>query len=140
MIVKINNIKKYIISGISDTLETNKIPKEQIFKDPKGKYAVVEIFKKEAYIGLKIISDENEMLVGEYVDHYYYDNYDCYLINYTIDWSYMKYGFCKLIRSMPEIPSEFYRTVKRFYFDFELYKNNYEKENGVPCPKKDHDK
>ena len=80
------------------------------------------------------------MLVGEYVDHYYYDNYDCYLINYTIDWSYMKYGFCKLICSMPEIPSEFYRTVKRFYFDFELYKNNYEKENGVPCPKKDHDK
>ena len=113
---------------------------ESVSFDLEKRYAVAELYKKELFIALKVISDKNDILTGEYADHYTSSDAEAMLTKYSVDWGNIKYGFCKLELWAPELANKFggsfSKTVKRFYFDFELYKTKYEKINGVPCKKK----
>ena len=54
--------------------------------------------------------------------------------------SCIEYGFCTVNLWAPELVNEFGgsfdKTLKRFTFDWELYKECYEKRHGVPCRRK----
>ena len=80
-------------------------------------------------------------MIGNYVNHYSYDNDIPMLMKFTVDWGCIRYGFCKLNLWAPELVNEFGgsadKTAARFYFDWELYKTCYEELNGVPCERKD---
>ena len=135
MKIKINGLKKGVVYGNRDTLDVSSVS-----MDSEHKYAVAEVFRNELYIAVKIIAYENDILIWEYVDHYS-DSDDCVmLMKYYVDWECIKYGFCKLILWAPEMAAKwngsFEKTVKRFYFDWELYKRSYEEKHGVPCPKR----
>lgn len=133
--VKINGLAKGIIWEHTDIFDVTNIS-----MDPEHRYAVLEIYPKELFAAVKVISDEGDLLICQYVAHYASYNDDPVLMKYIVNWDCMKYGFCKLILWAPEMSQQLggrsYRTVKRFYFDWELYKTDYEKRYGVPCLKK----
>ncbi|MBQ3264231.1 MAG: hypothetical protein IJH07_00500 [Ruminococcus sp.] len=115
-----------------------------VSKDPDSRYAVIEASQNSLFIAVKVVSCDNDLLVGEYVDHYRFDNDIPMMMKYTVLWDCIRYGFCKLNLWAPEMADEFSgyfdQTVKRFYFDWELYKKCYEDINGVPCKKQDPNK
>ena len=138
MRVMIHNLKKGIGCGNKDTFD---VP--NVFMEPEHRYAVVEVFHNELYVAVKIISNENDLLICEYVDHYSEFDDEVMLKKFSVDWECIKYGFCKLILWAPEMAAEFGgsfdKTVKRFYFDWELYTTHYEEVHGSPCRKKNPD-
>lgn len=136
MRIKVNNLKKGIPRGDTDTFEALSVS-----KDPEGRYAVVKIQFRGIYFAIKIISEDDDMLIGEYVGHYVSYSDDPMLMRYQMDWGCIYFGFAKIVLWAPEMANKwngsFEKTVKRFYFDWELYKKSYEKQHGVPCPKRD---
>ena len=112
--------------------------------DPDNRYAVVEAFSNCLFIAVKIVSRDDDLLVGEYVNHYEFHNDIPMLTKFTVYWDCIRYGFCKLDLWAPEMADRFggyySKTVARFYFDWELYKKCYEEINGVPCEKQDPNK
>ena len=134
MNVVINNLKKSLRLS-RDTFEVSNLS-----MDAEKRYAVAEIFKNELYIAFKIISIDDENVVGEYFDYYACMEDAVMLMSFSVDWNCINYGFCKLIMWAPEMENEFGgyfdHTAKRFYFDWELYKKCYEEINGVPCNRK----
>ena len=97
-----------------------------VFTDPEERCAVAELAAGELFVALRILSREGEDLRGSYVDHYRYDDAELpALRKFTVLWDQMDFGFCKLDLWDPEGPVQrdggFHRTVKRFYFDRELY-------------------
>lgn len=135
MKVKINNLKEGVVYGNKDTFEAISVS-----KDPERKYAVVGIQQNEIYFALKIISEDDDILVGEYVGHYESYADDPMLMRYRVDWEFINLGFAKLVLWAPEMVIKWNgcieKTVKRFYFDWELYKKKYEEKNGALCPPK----
>lgn len=135
MKVKINNLKEGIVRGDDDTFEAISFS-----KDPTGRYAVVNIRYKEIYFAIKIISEDDDMIIGEYVDHYETYSDDLMLMSYHVEWGCIDWGFAKLVLWAPEMADKwngfFEHTVHRFYFDWELYKRSYGEKHGVPYPKK----
>ena len=133
MKVKIHNIDSCIIRNNDATF-----PAIQVSVDPKRQYAVVEI-SPQKFLALHITSWDDRLLTGEYVDHFFWDDDTPELRSFTVDWNYIQYGFCKLILWAPERRNEnggqSAHTVKRFYFDRELYKERYEEINGIACKK-----
>lgn len=120
MKIKINGLKKGIVRGDVDTFEAISVS-----KDPEGRYAVVKIQEIEMYFALKNISEDNDLLVGKYVDHYELIPNDL-TENYKVDWRGTGGGYCELIRFDPETDDD-HRTdnsmiVKRLYVNIELYK------------------
>ena len=135
MKIKINGMTKPVPGIRGGTAEARKV-----WTDPEGRYAVAEIFTDELYLALKIEETDGETLTGEYVDRYERANDVPMLMRFTVDWGCIRYGFCKLLLWAPELAEEagggFEKTVKRFYFDRELYEKSYEELNGVPYGKK----
>lgn len=135
MKVKINNLKNKALHLNSDIIDAT-----NVFLDPECQNAVFEVARNELFVAVRIISRDNELLVGEYVNHYVYSNDVPMLFKFTVDWECIKYGFCKLNLWAPELANEFGgcfdKTVKRFYFDWDRYKTCYEEINGIPCKKK----
>lgn len=138
MNIQILNIKEPSLFGRGDTFSAVRISYA-----PDRRYAVAEIIPNELFVAVKIIRFDGDMPVGEYVDYYEFDNCIPMAIRFTVLWGYIKYGFCKLNLYAPEKVNEFGgsldKTVKRFYFDRDLYKRSYEEINGVPCKKRDCD-
>lgn len=64
---------------------------------------LIFFMRKQLYIAVKIISYDNDIMVCDYVDHYSDYNDYVMLMKYSIDWKYIKYGFCKLIFWAPEM-------------------------------------
>lgn len=133
MKVKILNIDNRIFRNSSESF--NAI---QVSVDPKHQYAVVEIIPQKL-VALHITSWDDGLLTGEYVDHFFWDDDTPEIRSFTVDWNYIQYGFCKLILWAPERINEnggqSSHTVKRFYFDCELYKERYEEINGIAYKK-----
>ena len=110
-------------------------------EDPLGRYAVAELFANELFVALKILRRDGDELLCRYVNHYAYQDDVPMLLRFSVQWDCIRYGFCKLNLWAPEATENrdgyFDRTVKRFYFDWELYKKCYEDVNGVPCGRED---
>ena len=93
--------------------------------DPEKRYAVADYYKK-MFIAFKVSKSDGDLLSGEYLDMYYADDSDVPMLeSYSVDWSCIQYGFCKICHFAPEllnIIGGFSHTVKRIYFDRDLYK------------------
>ena len=137
MKVQINNLKPGVFTR--DEIEAA-LNAEKIFMEPQKRYAVIEVYKKELYIAVNVLNIDDEKIVVEYFDYFRWEIDIPMLMSFSVDWSCIDYGFCKLIQWAPEMYNQFggtfSHTAKRFYFDVELYKKCYEEENGVPCKKK----
>lgn len=135
MKVIINNLPKTLPDIKDENLE-----KTRISIDPEKRYAVLEVFRKELFVAVKINSMNGDILDCEYVDKFAWWNDFTMLTDFCVNWDCIEYGFCKLTMWAPELANEyggyFDHTAKRFYFDWELYKKRYEELNGVPCTKK----
>ncbi len=132
MKVRIENMKEGLLRG--------KGPYEAygVSLDPEGKYAVAELFRNELFVALTVTSRDEEMLTGEYAGHFSFDNDIPTLLCFSVDWTYIGYGFCKLVLWAPEeIGGIHSGTVRRFWFDRALYRARYEELNGVPPKRKD---
>ena len=107
----------------------------KIFIEPENRFAIIELIKG-LFVAVKIESMDHGVLVGSYIDHIT-DSFDdeIMLYKHDADWSNIPFGFFKLTCWAPEKMNEHngssYFTVKRFYFDKELYRNKYEEINGV---------
>ena len=98
MRVMIHNLKSNILSENNGIIEAYKV-----FIDPGHKYAVVEVYHDELFIAIKIVSDERDLLAGEYVDHVI-ESIDVPMLHkYQVSWETIEYGFCKLILWAPEM-------------------------------------
>ena len=136
MRVHIINMDKNIIYGSErDTFDAYSVS-----FDPEKRYAVIELFANELFIAAKVTAIEDDLLTAEYVNYYRGSGDNPSLEKYTVYWSTIKYGFCKLDLFAPEqayrFDGFFSGTVARFYFDWDLYVRCYEELNGVPCRKK----
>ena len=98
----------------------------EIWYSPEQQYAVLELFKKEVYVAVKVDNIDENGLICSYVDRY--EDWDCCgdLKSYSVEW-WLKYGFAKLHCSAME--SGFDGTIKRFYFDKKLYLKKCREEN-----------
>lgn len=93
-----------------------------------NKKAVLEVFPTELYMAVTILKEDEDVLICEYVDTKIFGwNCDCRIFK-DIDWTYMKYGFCKLY-SWDMDTGKMY--VDRFYFDRSLYLIK----NKTVCPR-----
>ena len=110
-------------------------------RSPDGRYAVAEIFANELFVALEILDEDGEDLVGRYVDHFTDMDIVPMLKRYSVDWSCICYGFAKLVLFAPEMSEEFGgyfdQTMRRFWFDRELYERKYLEMHGVPAPHRD---
>lgn len=91
-------------------------------------------------MAVKVLSRDDGLLVGDYVNACHYSSDEPMLQKISVDWSCIEYGFCTVNLWAPELVNEFGgsfdKTLKRFTFDWELYKECYEKRHGVPCRRK----
>lgn len=85
-----------------------------LWVSPDGMYAVIERFRAELFVSAQIIEDSIDGYICDFVkEHFpYYRDIDARF--YSVDWDYMKYGFCKLMRF--DMESGFCGTERRFYF------------------------
>ena len=113
-------------------------------EDPTGRYAVAELFANEFFAAVRILLRGERELLCEYVDGYSYQDFIPMLLKFSVQWDCIRYGFCKLTLWAPEAPESrdgiFERTVKRFYFDRELYRKCREEINGVPGGREEPDR
>ena len=130
--VQINKLKSGVIPGTGT--ETVLFDVEVSLENQK-RYAVIEVHKNEVYVAVDVIRTDGNKLTAEYVD-----DFQCWddipmLMSFSVDWSCIGYGFCKLIQWAPEKVNEFggsfSHTAKRFYFDAELYSKCCEEKHGV---------
>ena len=130
MKVQINNIDRRVYREDTDVFDA-----VSISADPERRYAVAEV-SPHKFVAVRITASDDEHLTGEYVDHFFWDDDTPELQSFSIDWGCIHYGFCKLKLWAPERLVEFGgradKTLKRFYFDRELYKARFEEINGVP--------
>ena len=66
-----------------------------VSKDPKGRYAIFKIQYKGIYFAINIISENDDLLVGEYVGHYESYSDDLMLMSYHVEWGCIYLGFAK---------------------------------------------
>lgn len=102
----------------------------EVWLSPDKKYAVIEIWKDELFVFGKMIEENEEIISLDYIDSfpgYFLEEID--YRNFWVEWDCMQYGFCKLVCA--EMESGRMHRAKRFYFDSDLYKQMYEKENKV---------
>ncbi|MCB6991983.1 hypothetical protein LI177_00475 [bacterium 210820-DFI.6.37] len=134
--VQIKNLKSEVIPGTGTETVLFDV---EVFLEEQKRYAVIEVWKNELYVAANVINADGNKLIAEYVD-----DFKCWddipmLMSFSVDWSYIGYGFCKLIQWAPEKANEFggsfSHTAKRFYYDAELYNKCYEEKNGVPSKK-----
>lgn len=85
-----------------------------LWVSPDGMFAIIERFREELFVSARIIEDSVDGYICDFVGEYspYYRSIDARF--YSVDWDYMKYGFCKLVRF--DMDSGFYGTERRFYF------------------------
>ena len=140
MRVSINNLPADLIRGEDGPFEA-----VSVSMAPDGRYAVVEAVREALFVAVNVISCEDGVLVGDFVNYCWTSAPDIPMM-YSIntDWSYIGEGYCKLVLFAPEMVNEFGgrfdKTISRFYFDWELYKKCYEKRHGIPCDKPDPNK
>lgn len=103
--------------------------------DPERRYAVVET-RPSDFTALTVTSLDDELLIGDYVDHYSWSTDVPMLYSFIVSWDCIRFGFCKLILWAPELSNknggDFFQTARRFYFDRELYRASREALHGVP--------
>jgi len=108
----------------------------RVSTDPEGRYAVAELHANELFAAFRITARGEELLAGDYVDSFAFDNDVPMLLKFSVSWDYIPYGFCKLILWAPEMANRFdgcfEKTVKRFYFDRALYEAKREELHGSP--------
>ncbi len=91
-----------------------------IWVSPDKQHLIVERYKSELFVSAKVITDTSDGYIAEFIECYepHYSSID--FRGYRVDWSCMKYGFCKLLCF--EMESGFDGTAHRFYFDRNLYR------------------
>lgn len=116
--VKMSNLNNEAFRKRTDAFDA-----VSVSTDPEGRYVVAEVAPRK-YVAIRITACSDECLGGEYVDHYVWDDDTPELKSFSIDWSCIQFGFCKLRLWAPERVKEFGGhfdiTLKRFYFDREL--------------------
>lgn len=92
----------------------------RVWVSPDEKYIVIERFRDELYVAARIVTKAGDGWIAEFEECYAprCDSID--LRGWSVDWSCMQYGFCKL--RCFEMESGFDGTVHRFYFDRALYR------------------
>lgn len=82
---------------------------------PDGMYAIIERFRAELFVSVRIIENSTDGYICDFIKEYfpYYRSIDARF--YEVDWDCMKYGFCKLLRF--DMESGFFGTERRFYFE-----------------------
>lgn len=102
--------------------EDKYISVSKIWDSPDKKYAVLELFKREVYVAVKVDEISDAGVSCTYVDRYEDWDWYCDYKSYSVEW-WLQYGFAKLHCFAME--SGFDGTVKRFYFDKKLYLQKY---------------
>ena len=107
----------------------------RVSTDPSGRYAVAELYANELFAAFRITARDGEILVGDYVDSFAYDDDVPGLLKFSVSWDCISYGFCKLRLWAPEsagpVGGLYETTVKRFYFDRALYEARREELHGA---------
>ena len=99
----------------------------EIWYSPDGKYAVVELFRGEVYVAVRVQEVNETWLICAYVDRYEDWNVEVDFRGYSVEW-WLSCGFAKLHCFGME--SGFAGTVKRFYFDRQLYEKKCRGKSG----------
>lgn len=85
-----------------------------IWVSPNETNAVIEWYRSELFISVRILEKTKEGYLCEFVEAYE----PCYATidarSYEVDWRFLEQGFCKLICF--EVDSGFYGTERRFWF------------------------
>ena len=115
MIVRIENMKPGLMPGDGEPFEAI-----AVYPEPKGRFAVVEAIPNSLFVAVRIKRVDGELLVCEYRDHCCYDDDVPTLLSFSVDWSGMSHGWCKLKLWAPELADanggDSVRTLKRFRF------------------------
>ena len=101
---------------------------QNIFLSPDETLAVVVCLGQETFVAVRILEQTPEGYVAEFFDEFRCSRDDCDFRICRVDWSWMKYGFCKLSWTDMERGSS---CVHRFYFDRELYEQKRAELNGL---------
>ncbi len=91
-----------------------------IWISPDEQYIIVERFRDELFVSAKIITNTSDGYIADFIECYEPHHSSIDFRSYRVEWSYMKYGFCKLCCF--EMESGFDDTSHRFYFDRSLYR------------------
>ena len=133
-----------VVPGIIPTDENGYADVCRVFSDPSGKYAVLEVFPCRLFVAVRAAGSDGDVMIGDYVNHCYYDDEPPRFLSFSVEWEWLRFGFCKLTVSDPDMCVKHggmdLFTVARFYFDEALYRASYEEINGVPCPKEKKEK
>lgn len=121
MKVQISNLKAGLVCRGTEPLDARSVS-----TDPEGRVAVIELTPNELFVAGRVLRREEELLVVDYVDDYLYPDSDLpMLMEFSVAWDCLQFGFCKLRLWALELPGErggvFEHTVKRFWFDRALY-------------------
>ena len=87
---------------------------------PDGRYGVAEVSGQDFAIG-SVVADGPEVCTLRLLERYCcpaYDEASVTLFTTTVEWSWMRYGFFKVVSSDWDTMED---TVHRFYFDRALY-------------------
>ena len=107
----------------------------RVSADPESRYAVAELYANELFAAFRITARKADLLVGDYVDSFAYDNDVPGLLKFSVSWDCISLGFCKLRLWAPEssglIGGLYETTVRRFYFDRALYEARREELHGA---------
>jgi hypothetical protein len=70
----------------------------KVVYSPDGKFAVIELFKDEVFVGVRVLENDTEtnVLYGEYLSSFEDISWDVSIRNYTIDWDSYEFGLAKL--------------------------------------------
>lgn len=84
-VIIMNWLSKYAKDGYIDAYD--------IHYSPDKSYAVVELLKQELFIAVHIRENNDEVLIGEYMDSYKENSSVVDLRRFSFDWSHTEYGF-----------------------------------------------
>ena len=96
---------------------------------PDSRFAAAE-FPRQTFLIGKVRENTAESCTMELLERYQsgYDPDDCLLFTSRVEWSWMKYGFFKIVSSNLE---SFEDCAHRFYFDEDLYYRERELLHGI---------
>ena len=96
---------------------------------PDGRFAVAE-FPRQTFLIGKVRENSADSCTMELLECYQsgYDPDDCVLYTSRVEWSWMKYGFFKIVSSNLE---SFEDCTHRVYFDEALYHRERQRLHGI---------
>jgi len=115
----LNGQGKYISRGFEEVY--------RVCLSPDKLHAVIIFHGQEDFVAARIVEEGPDGLTVDFVDGFCCCDDELDFRICSVDWSWMKYGFCKLYWTMLESGS---LMRHRFYFDRELYLKKRAELNG----------